>query len=598
MKKYQTQIDKKDAMNNFSIHELYEQIFESKMKDCPNRYIDPISKLIMHDPVKTCRGKIYERESIEYEIKNSKEARDPLTREKLVDLTLEEAVDLKKEIQQFLKENPYYRYIPSEHYFPSSYIEHLKNNINNMDELKKVIQIFPTSIFSLTSVDLSQKQKQKKCVTKANVSVFDCLYRNLAKIVKRKNEFNTIINKSESLSIIFEHYNTMKHLFEYRLKNLNEQKNMDNICEIRETKQVLNNFRLSFTNLLPNSVRLFPSKKLIEYLINELEVPINVKNQYNQNAFHVACISNELEIAKFLYEKQKSICKGSTIKPIYEELHSDQLKQNWKPFHIAIWNRSDKIIEWMMSEELKETFFTYEDCSVKDKSRVSHAMNCISLSVYKNNHKLTEKLIRDLHSTTDITSYTKNYNLLYWACIVGDTKEFKKLCELYRELKGSKFLNDRLKDINIKAFKRGIIHAIAMEGDEELMNIYLKYCEEFDIKENILNSCDFNRSTAIHYACDKSKFEIVKLLKNHKIDLFKINKNYKTCFDLTKDVKIKNFLCGYFISKTEEISDLKKEIDELKQEIKQLKRSRNDLNNNNDDDECLESQTQSKLNKI
>jgi ankyrin repeat protein len=413
-----------------------------------------------------------------------------------------------------------------------------------------------------------------------------------------KNVIDNIIQQNnENIQLyILKHYNKMKSLFEYRLKKLTEQ-NDTNKWEIRETKQILNNLKLSFSNLLPNSVHLFPNKTFIKFLINEMQVPINVKNQYNQNIFQIACISDQLEILKFLYyeeQRRKSIKENSQTETIYEELHHSKTKENWRPIHFAIWCKSYRVLEWM-TKEMKKTFFNYKDeCLLRFEFGVPRKMNSLSLCVYKKNHNLAEKILRKLHSETDITPYIVDYNLLHWSCCANDKEGFLKLCKLYKEFKGVDFLIERLKDVNVRFFSKRIIHTIAKDGDIDLMNTYLYYCKKYKIENEMIQLSDCNGNNAMHYACLFSRYEMVKLLNENNIDLYKKNNKYQTCLNLVRDKKIKEFIHKLFISKSEENEELKKTISklkneikeieelkkinsELKREIKELKRSRNDF---------------------
>jgi hypothetical protein len=284
------------------------------------------------------------------------------------------------------------------------------------------------------------------------------------------------------------------------------------------------------------------------------------------------------KIIEFQFRYSKESKDNYITNPIYQSLINNKLEKNWKPFHVAIWNKSFKILNWMLSdEELKKTFCDYhheiqfENTFLMDFEH----LNCLSLSVYTKNYELTKYLIQYINKIENgnIEPFICDYNLLYIVCMNNDVVGFKKLCELYRDIKGDAFLKSRLKDINNDFNNNSIMHEIVKQSNESLMEEYLNECEKLNIKNQVINLINLDGDNSIHIACKfstigtSSKYKIVKMLEKNGIDLHKKNFEDKTCFHYTKDgTLIRKFLRGYFMSKEKIIKELEKDKSSLKKE--------------------------------
>jgi hypothetical protein len=108
----------------------------------------------------------------------------------------------------------------------------------------------------------------------------------------------------------------------------------------------------------------------------------------------------------------------------------------------------------------------------------------------------------------------------------------------------------------------------------KILLLYLVMCDYLGIKKKVIDLCDINGDTAIHYACLKSEYEIVKILKRHKINLFKKNFRKQTCIDKTKDDRIKDYLKSIFIENDIKLSIVENEFLFIKKKYEYLKRKR------------------------
>ncbi|KAF0980336.1 hypothetical protein FDP41_013550 [Naegleria fowleri] len=369
----------------------------SNVPDIPNHFQCPITKLIMHAPVKNIYDKTYERESIEqwWKTLHTKQQpfTDPLTNQNVSDRTLHEDVDLKNQIQEFLNENPHLRFSINEIYFPKQIIREMKIAIDNdnIERVRFLLSQFPANFFVQTKFPIphSTHGKPSRSEKETSVSIFDCLYRKFknvydAKIQKSPMTQQSLImasccsidtnlktlntttstgntttssttnsTRSETTSgnaissecsssnnttgvsgvaassvnitipmqspdVIDRNHNSHVHFKEEDFIQsdpilaliLKQYKIVREYCIARqqstskversEYKIMENAIKDGLKNIFVNSVRMFPSTSIIDWLIS-MGASLSSTNQFRQNAFHMACMTDQLEIAKHLY---------------------------------------------------------------------------------------------------------------------------------------------------------------------------------------------------------------------------------------------------------------------------------------------------------
>ena len=505
--------------------------------DVPNQYLCPITKLIMHTPVKNMYDKIYEKESIEqwWRTLQAKQQQltDPLTNQVVADKSLVEDVELKNEIQEFLNNHPQLRFSVNETYFPKQIIREMKTAIDTSDleKVKSLVAQFPANFFIQTKFPVPQNSTGSKTSSRndkeTSVSIFDCLYRKIKNFYDSKNGKENPLTENDFMQdpIINFVITQYRILEEYCITM---QKTCKTQGEATEYKMMETQIHDGLKNIFVNSVRLFPSTSIIDWLMS-LGAKLNSTNQFKQNAFHMACMTDQLSIAQYLHKLSAE--RGTNI---VEERLSDEVKKKWNAFYLAIWHNSYSVIDWIVEDpQLSSRFIAKKHkCLVKDKSSIYHPMNALSLAAYKRNIKLMDTLITNFkYEVPD-----DKFHPIYWSCIANDASGFKWICEciITRTPGGADSLRHQLKAVNERAFKRSLIHAIAMEASDEMMEFFLEKCKELNILEIVINSQDNFGNTALHYACEKSKTNTIKILIKEGIAHEYINRQGKTASQCCK----------------------------------------------------------------
>lgn len=542
--------------------------------DIPNHFLCPITKLIMHQPVKNMYGKTYERESIEQWWKtlhsNQQPLTDPLTNQKITDRTLTEDTELKTQIQEFLHANPHFRFSINDAYFPKQVIREMKVAIDNenLEGVRNLLAQFPCNFYAQTKFPLTQTQSRSSRIEKeTSVSIFDCLYRRFKTVFDTKSDKEAVFMEEDFtqdsiIAFIVKQFKIVRDYCISRQKELSKAEGL-------EFHLMESNIKDGLKNIFVNSIRLFPSTSILDWFIS-LGASLSSSNQFKQNAFHMACMTDQLEIAQHLYHlNTEALKENPPTHNIIEEKLSDEVKKKWNAFYLAIWHNSQKIIDWIIEHpDLSSKLFSKSHrCMVKDKSSIYHPMNALSLAAYKKNIPLMEILITKFDFELD----DHKCHPIYWSCIANDLNGFKWICD-YMEANltnGTQILKQKLNAVNDRAFKRTLIHAIAMEASDDMMEYFLKKCKELNILTDVVNMRDNFGNTALHYACEKSKTKTILNLIHEGIDYDYINKQGKTATQCCKTTEDRDVIQKAIRTEREM---LKTKVKTLEDEVEFLKR--------------------------
>ncbi|KAL9646192.1 hypothetical protein ABK040_008065 [Willaertia magna] len=546
----------------------------NETEDQTHQYLCAITRLIMRDPVKNCVNNTYEREAIESWLK--KQNRDPLWNVTLQNTELTPDYELKRKIDNYLKSDDYIRFISSttEAYFSISDLREARNDIEkwNLNSLKLKVERTPTLFYipllfnnnvvnnNSSQIPPYQKKEQRFCV-------FDLIYRNLKQCWeengKQMNE--EIIYKNNLLSYLFTTYDKIKTMIEH-YENLYS-------CDskLNEVQHVKKQISSSLNYLFANSVKICPSTDFMKFLFKK-GASMESTNQFGQNAFLLACEENQIPIITMLIENNVNVFNT----------YCDNVKLFWNGLHFAIWNEHKSTIDLIVDyatkldyEPLKKLLFGKEEsiALVKDKSSIFHPVDYLSLAFYKKNLPLAKFLIEELKfnfltkilteeqyliikkiksegylsSTEKVKErLSEELHYMYWNCISNHLEGFIYLYSQLEKLDYENVLlygND-MKDILLKkemtkrhvaAFDRSLIHAIAMEGDSVFMQCFIEKCKKLNIWDIVKDMQDSFGNTALHYSCEKNKYDMLKLLLNEGVDIDILNRKGKRAKDLCKE---------------------------------------------------------------
>ncbi|KAG2391891.1 hypothetical protein C9374_013376 [Naegleria lovaniensis] len=84
--------------------------------------------------------------------------------------------------------------------------------------------------------------------------------------------------------------------------------------ECSEYKMMESAIKDGLKNIFVNSVRMFPSTSIMDWLIS-MGASLSSTNQFRQNAFHMACMTDQLEIAKHLYRLNDQAIGEKNVNP-------------------------------------------------------------------------------------------------------------------------------------------------------------------------------------------------------------------------------------------------------------------------------------------
>ncbi|EFC36174.1 predicted protein [Naegleria gruberi] len=416
---------------DLSKHDIIPPTITTENCEIPHNFICPITKLIMFSPVRNMYGKVYERESIDqwWKTLSSKQQQltDPLTNQVVSDKALVEDVELKNQIQEFLNQNAHLRFSINDLYFPKQIIREMKVAIDseNYAKISHLLSQFPANFFVQTKFPVPPQSAQGKTKNEkeTSVSVFDCLYRRFKTVfdsVKDASPSDVHFMNDPIIGYVVRQYLIVRNYF------IERQKKSISKIEVTEFKSAESSISEGLKNIFVNSVRLFPNVSILDWLVS-IGASISSTNQFKQNAFHMACMTDQVEIAKHLCHLNNLVMTNNASSVnIVEERLSDEVKRKWNAFYLAIWHNSQKIIDWVVDDaHLSQRFLLRKHkCMVKDKSSIYHPMNALSLAAYKKNIPLMEVLIKKFSFEVP----DEKYHPIYWSCIANDLNGFKWIC--------------------------------------------------------------------------------------------------------------------------------------------------------------------------